>query len=180
MRIPVHNDMPQSCATCEMGDCHRVVDPAKHRDFGRTAYLTDEFSPEFDRYIQSARTAKDGLFVPLDGSRFRKQNYAWTTSGFARVQQSVLVTAVRSYRSRKLSAQGKARQLNLLATYERLAESYARKLGHDVLHVVVQQNLLPFLWKNGYLGGRTFDVLMTACPDGRIAKTSRPGTFASS
>ncbi len=163
-RIAIHNDTPQSCATCEMGDCHRVVDPAEHRDFGKTAFLVDEFSPEFDRYIGDTRTAKDELFVPLDGKRFKKANYAWNTEGFGRKRQSILVTAVRSYRSRKLAAQGSARQLNLLAMYERLAESYAKNLGYDVLHVVVQQNLLPFLWRNGHLGGRTFDVLMTALP----------------
>ncbi|MGB7209603.1 MAG: VanW family protein [Pyrinomonadaceae bacterium] len=83
-RIAVHNDVPQSCATCEMGDCHRVVNPAEHRDFGMTAFLIDEFSPEFDAYIQGARTAKDVLFAPLDGKRFKKQNYAWTTKGFGR------------------------------------------------------------------------------------------------
>lgn len=163
-RIPVHNDTPRSCATCEMGDCHRVVDPAGHRDFGINAYLTDEFSPEFDEYIQKVRTTKDVIFLPLDGARLKKQNYAWTTDGFGRVRQSLAITAVRSYRSRKLAAQGKARQLNLLAMYEKLAESYARKLRYDALHIVVQQNLLPFLWKNGHLGGRTFDVLMTALP----------------
>ncbi len=163
-RIAIHNDTPQSCATCEMGDCHRVVDPAEHRDFGKTAFLVDEFSPEFDRYIRDTKTAKDELFVPLDGKRFKKANYAWNTEGFGRKRQSILVTAVRSYRSRKLAAQGSARQLNLLAMFERLAESYAKNLGYDVLHVVVQQNLLPFLWRNGHLGGRTFDVLMTALP----------------
>ncbi|MGB7209604.1 MAG: hypothetical protein WBD27_13155 [Pyrinomonadaceae bacterium] len=81
-----------------------------------------------------------------------------------------MVTAVRSYKSRKLATQGKTRQLNLLAMYEKLAESYAQKLEFDVLHVVVQQNLLPFLWKNGHLGGRTFDVLMTALPMSEIQK----------
>ena len=169
-RIAVHNDVPQSCATCEMGDCHRVVNPAEHRDFGKTAFLVDEFSHEFDSYIQDKRTAKDELFAPLDGTRFKKQNYAWTTKGFSGFRQSLMVTAVRSYRSRKLVAQGKARQLNLLAMYEKLAESYARRLDFDVLHVVVQQNLLPFLWKNGHLGGRTFDVLMTALPMTEIQK----------
>ena len=169
-RISVHNDMPQSCATCEMGDCHRVVNPAEHRDFGKTAFLVDEFSHEFNNYIQEKRAAKDELFVPLDGKRFKKQNYAWTTTGFNRFRQSLAVTAVRSYKSRKLAAQGKARQLNLLAMYEKLAESYARRLDFDVLHVVVQQNLLPFLWKNGHLGGRTFDVLMTALPMSEIQK----------
>ncbi len=163
-RIAVHNDTPQSCATCEMGDCHRVVDPAIHRDFGKTAYLVDEFMPEFDAFIQAERTNKDDLLLPLDGKRMLKANYAWSTEGFGSTKQSILVTAVRSYRSRKLAAQGKAHQQNLLAMYERLAESYARRLKYDVLHVLVHQNLLPFLWKNGHLGGRTFDVLMTALP----------------
>jgi len=169
-RIAVHNDTPQSCATCEMGDCHRVVDPAEHRDFGKTAYLVDEFAPEFDAFIQTERTGKDALFLPMDGKRFRKGNYAWTTGGFGSVNQSLGVTAVRSYRSRKLAAQGRARQLNLLAMYERLAESYARKLSFEVLHVVIHQNLLPFLWKGGHLGGRTFDVLMTALPMAELQK----------
>ncbi|MBK9154039.1 MAG: VanW family protein [Chloracidobacterium sp.] len=169
-RIAVHNDTPASCATCEMGDCHRVVDAAEHRDFGKTAYLVDEFSPEFDTFIQGARTGKDVLLLPLDGRRFRKANYAWTIRGFGSLKQSLLVTAVRSYRSRKLAAQGRARQLNLLAMYERLAESYSRRLGYDVLHVVVQQNLLPFLWKSGHLGGRTFDVLMTSLPMAELQK----------
>ena len=167
-RTVIQSDLPQSCATCEMGDCHRVVDPAEHRVFGRTAFLVDEFSPEFDCHISSTSTTKDLLFVPLDGKKFRKQNYAWTSNGFGGFRQSILVTAVRAYKSRKLAAQGKARQLNLLAMYEKLAESYARKLQFDVLHVVVQQNLLPFLWENGHLGGRTFDVLMTALPMSEI------------
>ncbi len=169
-RVPVHNDTPQSCATCEMGDCHRVVDNKTHRDFGRTAFLVDEFSPEFDTYIQGVRTGKDDLFLPLDGKRLGKANYAWTTDGFGRCSQSLLVTGVRAYRSRKLAAQGRARQLNLLAMYERLAEAYARRLSFEVLHIVVQQNLLPFLWKNGHLGGRTFDVLMTALPMAELQK----------
>jgi hypothetical protein len=54
--------------------------------------------------------------------------------------------------------------------YERLADSYATRLGYEALHVVVQQNLLPFLWKNGHLGGRTFDVLMTALPMAELQK----------
>jgi hypothetical protein len=37
-------------------------------------------------------------------------------------------------------------------------------LKYDALHLVIQQNLLPFLWNNGDLGGRTYDVLMTALP----------------
>ena len=32
------------------------------------------------------------------------------------------------------------------------------------MHVTLTQNLLPFLWRSGVLGGRTFDVLMTRLP----------------
>lgn len=155
---------PKSCATCGEESCFRNIQPAANPDFGKTAYLVDEYSPEFDSYIQSAKKEGDSLFLPLDGQRFGKSNYAWTTAGFSDVKQKPVVTAVRSYRSRKLAAQGAARQKNLLAMYEKLADSYARNLSFDALHVVVQQNLLPFLWKSGHLGGRTFDVLMTAMP----------------
>jgi glycosyltransferase involved in cell wall biosynthesis len=155
---------PNSCATCGEESCFRMVKPAASADFGKTAYLVDEYTPEFDTYIQGARKENDTLFLPLDGRRFGKANYAWTTGGFSDVKQKPVVAAVRSYRSRKLAAQGAARQKNLLDMYEKLADAYARNLSFDVLHVVVHQNLLPFLWKAGHLGGRTFDVLMSAMP----------------
>jgi len=142
---------PNSCATCEVGDCHRVMKPTADRNFGSSAYLVDEHMAEFDEYIQNTRTGDDLLCIPLDGKRFRKGNYAWTTGGFGGVKQSFFITAKRSYRSRKLAAQGATRQLNLLAMYEALAESYARKLSFDILHVTVQQNLLPYLWKSGHV-----------------------------
>lgn len=171
-RINPRNAKPAdvgSCATCEVGDCHRVVKPSKVRNFGRSAWLVDEYIPEFDEYLQGAEHSRDDLLcLPIDGKRFRKANYAWTTRGFKQVRQSFIVTAVRSYRSRKLAAQGAARQRNLLDMYEELAESYAKRLSYDCLHVTVQQNLLPFLWRNGHLGGRSFDVLMTALPMAEI------------
>ncbi len=154
-----------SCATCGVNDCFRVVKPNENLlDFGRTAFLIDEFSPEFDEYIQHQRTEKDLLLIPLDGKRFKKANYAWSTNGFKQTNQSFFVTAIRSYKSRRLAAQGASRQKNLLTMYEKLADNYAKKLSYDCLHIVVQQNLLPFLWRDGHLGGRTFDVLMTALP----------------
>lgn len=153
-----------SCATCGVDDCHRVMKPQPGKIFGTTAFLVDEFSPEVDKYIQSTRASDDVLCVPLDGKRFKKGNYAWSMDGFAKANQSMLVTAVRSYRSRKLATQGAARQKELLRMYEKLAENYAAKLSFDVLHVTVHQNLLPYLWRAGHLGGRTFDVLMTALP----------------
>jgi len=161
--------LPNSCATCGVESCFRSLKPIAG-DFGRTAFLIDEYSPEFNEYIEKARKERDEIYLPLDGKRFKKANYAWNTSGFSKAKQSFLITAIRSYKSRKLAAQGAARQKNLLAMYEKLAESYAKNLRYDVLHVVVQQNLLPFLWKSGALGGRTFDVLMNSLPMREIQK----------
>lgn len=161
---------PNNCATCGVESCFRSLKADANLDFGRAAFLLDEFAPEFDEYVQKTCGAKDFLFIPLDGKKFRKANYAWKTKGFARARQSFWVTLIRSYQSRKLAAQGAARQKSLLSTAEKLAESYAKKLTFDVTHVVVAQNLLPFLWKNGHLGGRTFDVLMNALPMDEIQK----------
>ncbi|HLM02259.1 MAG TPA: glycosyltransferase, partial [Pyrinomonadaceae bacterium] len=170
-RLPTLNQ-PNSCMTCGVGECFRSEKPpaTDSIDFGCTAFLLDEFSAEFDRYIRHTREKKDFLFVPLDGKRFKKANYAWETKGFAKTRQSLFVTFLRSYQSRKLAAQGAARQKSLLAMAEKLAESYAKHLTFDATHVVVSQNLLPFLWKNGALGGRTFDVLMTALPMSELQK----------
>lgn len=162
---------PNSCATCGVDDCFRSIKPPTNLDFGRNAFLVDEYAPEFDEYLQTTRRRKDVLFVPLDGVRFRKANYAWTKKGFAETKQSLFVTFERSYKSRRLAAQGASRQLNLLAMYQKLAESYAKSLEYDCTHLVVQQNLLPFLWQTGALGGRSFDVLMSALPMKNLQKT---------
>ncbi len=160
-----------SCAACGAGDCFRSLKPETNLNFGRTAFLVDEFSTEIDQYLQKTRIAKDVLFVPLDGKRFRKANYAWNLRGYAETKQSLLITFERSYKSRRLAAQGASRQLNLLAMYRKLAEGYAKSLKYDATHLVVQQNLLPFLWQSGVLGGRSFDVLMTSLPLEKLQKT---------
>lgn len=158
------NQNPQSCATCGVEKCFRSLKIETTPDFGATAFLVDEFSPEFDEYIQHSRKEKDVLFVPLDGAKFNKANYSWTNKGFAQTKQSIFTTFLRSYQSRQFAAQGAERQRSLLAMSEKLAKSYAEKLSYDATHLVVQQNLLPFLWSEGYLGGRTFDVLMNSLP----------------
>ncbi len=170
LKTPSTENQPNSCATCGVESCFRSLKTDANLDFGRKAFLLDEYAPEFDEYVQKTRREKDFLFIPLDGKRFKKANYAWETKGFARTRQSLLLTLTRAYKSRKLAAQGAARQKSLLTTAEKLAENYAKKLTYDATHVVVSQNLLPFLWKNGFLGGRTFDVLMNALPMNEIQK----------
>ena len=164
---PSNPERVNSCVTCDAHDCFRHVEP-KTNGFGRSSYLVDEYYPEFNNYILETRHDHDLLAIPLDGKKYRKANYAWTTAGFRHVSQSRIVTFLRAYQSRKLAVQGAARQRALLACSERLARSYSGLLTYDITHVTVSQNLLPFLWRDGYLGGRTFDVLMTALPLARL------------
>ena len=157
----------QSCVTCDEQGCFRYVE-RRETDLTRAAYLLDEYYPEFNDYIRDVRREQDLLAVPLDGKKFRKGNYAWSTENFQHVRQSRIVTLLRAYQSRKLASQGPARQQALLAHSARLARSYSGLLTYDITHVTVSQNLLPFLWRDRYLGGRTFDVLMTALPLARL------------
>lgn len=154
---------PNNCLSCNVVECFRHVAPAA-RNAGETAFLLDGFVPEFDGYIKSIRRAADRLYIPLDGARFGKPNYAWNTHGYAAVETSTLATLLRAWKSRRLADQGAARQQAMLDSAKRLAESYGRRLPPEAVHVVVAQNLLPHLWRAGHLQGRSFDVLMTALP----------------
>jgi hypothetical protein len=163
--VTVAKTAPESCASCGVQDCFRHAGQSTSTaNFGRAAYLVDEYWPEFDTYICATRQEEDLLLMPLNGNRVGKANYAWSAHAFSNVRQSSAITLLRAYQSRKLAMQGAARQRALLTFNERLASSYASLLTFDVAHVTVMQNLLPFLWRDGHLGGRTFDVLMTSLP----------------
>jgi hypothetical protein len=160
-RTAAHN----SCASCGELSCFRnIALPAKQTAFGKTAYLVDEYWQEFDDYIQNQRSEKDLLYIPIDGERFKKVNYAWKKTGFGDIKSATFATLRRALDSRKLARQGAARQQTLLNHDAVIAKRLAAQLPYDVTHLCVSQNLLPFLWRDGYLGGRTFDVLMTRLP----------------
>ena len=153
------------CVSCGQSQCFQHHKAARVLSGGyRTAYLVDENWPEFRNYIVGARQPNDALFIPLNGARWRVDRYAWPTAGFAEVHEARLATLARSWRSRRLAAQGAARQLALFESAEALAKSYAARIPHSANHVVVAQSLLPFLWRSGQLGGRTFSVLATRMP----------------
>jgi hypothetical protein len=130
----------------------------------------DAFSPEFDTYIQASRAEGDVLMLPLDGKRWRKANYAWNTFGFE-THQALVFTLARAYSSRRLAAHGAARQCALLDAQEKLAVRYAKKLAFDVEHVVVSQELAPFLWRDGHLAARCVTVLLNRLPISDLQRT---------
>jgi hypothetical protein len=153
------------CASCVAEQCFRHV--ALHRqapDVGRTAFLLDAFWPEYDAYVGAVAARRDVVFLPIDGMRRGLQNYRWSTSQIGVVRESLMLTLLRSYRSRRLAQHGAERQRALLHWARRIGDDFAARLPYDVTHLVVMQHLLPALWSGGHLGGRTYDVLMTGTP----------------
>ena len=83
-------------------------------------------------------------------------------------------TLRRSWALRRAGLQGAARRSADLASTSRIARSLARLLTPEVTSVTVAQSYLPFLWREGHLGGRQVSVLMTRLP----MCASRPGWTA--
>lgn len=158
-----------SCASCGVSQCFRHLQ-AEEASPAHTAWVVDESWPEW--LAHRRREAASGLLIrPLDGQRWRKPNYAWPIQPNERVQNLTWTTLRRAWSTRRLREQGAERQRALLAWDERLARAASRQLGAEQAHLVVAQNLLPFLWREGALGGRTFDVLMTRLPLAQLQDT---------
>lgn len=153
----------RSCMSCGKTECHRAR-PAPAALRGHRAWLVDGVWPEHDAWLGAERDPADVLMLPLDGRRLRRERYAWSSEGFAAVQQFPGIALARAIGSRRLAAQGAARQRALLRYEARLAEAMAERLPASATIVVVAQTLLPHLWRLGALGGRRFEVLMTRPP----------------
>lgn len=161
----------ESCETCGVESCFRHFESGSAPSRGITAWLVDAWWPEFDRYLHAERQSGDWLCTPLDSGRLHVGPYRWNSSGFARVRQAPLEVLHRSFVSRRLAAQGAARQQALLRFDAALARRFGQMIPATATHLVICQNLLPFLWRAGVLGGRTFDVMMTRLPLAELQAT---------
>ena len=158
--------LARSCATCGETACFRHEhDHAAHRaEAGYTAFLVDENWPEFQDYVARRHGVADALGVPLDGAKWRLPRYAWRVTGFARIAAAPRQALARTIAIRRAPAQGPARRLAELSGAERIAARLARLLTPEVTSTCVAQSLLPYLWRDGHLGGREVEVLMTRLP----------------
>ncbi|HLI66460.1 MAG TPA: VanW family protein [Caulobacteraceae bacterium] len=155
----------RSCASCGETHCHmhaRVNEAPVST--GRVAFLVDEDWPEFRSHVASAQAAGDLIGLPLDGARLGLKRYRWDTQGFADVVQAPMAALERSIAWRRIPPEGPARRAAEARTSARIAHALAAQLGPEVATLTVAQSLLPFLWREGWLGGRRFSVLMTRLP----------------
>lgn len=131
---------------------------------GITAFAPDAYWPEYDRYIASVKTDNDLFIVPAHNGYPAKTKRSWESMKGQRVL-SANAAALRRSLSYRLAGYTRANVFKTsLKADARVARSLAARIPADCTHMVVSQNLLPFLWQSGVLGGRTFDVLMTRLP----------------
>jgi len=152
---------PQSCATCANADCRlsfvsRDIAPVAER----TAFVLDEMWPELrDHVARVVKTGDQVLFPGLMGRTLPR--YAWgrgkTAAGLETVRRHLVMRKV-------ARAAGAVRQPAYIEADRGLAAALAKRIDYRARHVVVSQTLLPWLWRDGVLGGRSFDVLMTRYP----------------
>jgi len=156
----------RSCVSCDEIDCfrheHGRAAPPQATD--RRVFLGDEAWPEFQAHLSDARRPEDRLGLPLDGARLGLARYAWHVGGFAQRTSAPVQTLRRSWALRRAGLQGAARRSADLAATSRIARSLARLLTPEVTSVTLAQSYLPFLWRDGHLGGRQVSVLMTRLP----------------
>ena len=82
----------------------------------------------------------------------------------ARLHTAPLETLRHALMARRLTEQGAAQRTAQICRAEGLAQCLARALTPACEQAVVAQNLLPFLWRDGRLGGRRFRVLLSRQP----------------
>ncbi len=154
------------CYSCGNTDCFKH--PGRHAlkpENSVTTFILDDKWPEYDDYIQSIAKRNDFFILPLKNSRFIKTlRFNWTIKNTAK-GRFVPFAALRRATAMRLQSKSKNNIFSaMLQLDKQLARAMAKKIPVDTTHLVVSQNLLPFLWAEGVFGGRTFDVLMTRLP----------------
>ncbi len=164
--LPVRAAADGDCLTCGVVSCFRHPTATKLHSpaLGHSAYLLEGSWPEFQEWCSRHAHVGDAWFTPLDGIRWKKSNYSWKAPAGVSMRHQTLMTLLRSWKQRKLPAQGAVRQKFLLESQKALAEKMGREIDPKARHLVVSQTLLPHLWRAGVLGGRTFDVLVNRWP----------------
>ena len=154
-----------NCFDCGVEACFRHSSrPSNVRDVTRTAFVLDEHWLEYDDYLARAYKSKDIICIPLNGVRWNKSNYAWNLPSDCQLHTAEWETIVRAFQTRRLGEYGARRLQAQLESAEAIASHFGKRLPSEADRICVSQTLLPYLWNGGYLGGRTFDVLMTRQP----------------
>lgn len=148
---------PGNCLTCGNGACSRNA--ADRQRGGRRAFILDEVWPEYRAFLGQVRNPGDQVLAP---GLFGRARYDWGQgaghgAGLATIARHLALRLVRD-------RPGAQRQPVYLAHDRRIFAALARRLDYHADRLVIDQRFLPFAWRAGVLGGRTYDVFMVRYP----------------
>ncbi|RKR83848.1 VanW like protein [Mucilaginibacter gracilis] len=152
------------CYSCGNFGCFNYPNPDKRASAKPiTTFVLDEKWNEYNDYINKQASGDDYFIVPIHQSKFIRLNrYNWVIATNAKVKTLPLVAVKRAI-SLRLFAKGNVFKQAL--NFDRqLAKAASKNIPIECTHLVIAQNLLPFMFEYGALGGRTFDVLMNRLP----------------
>lgn len=134
-------------------------------EIATTTFIVDEKWPEFDAYLKINTTDLDKFIVPLKKSWLVKTNrYSWSAMKAAKAKSTFFEGIYRAIKLR-YAPKSKNNVFELsLGLDKKIAKAAAKKISVQTTHLLISQNLLPFIYETGALGGRTYDVLMTRLP----------------
>lgn len=161
-------------ASSKLNDCYSCGNMAcfKHHDktgveqeIATTTFILDEKWPEYDKYVSQTATKADHFILPLKKNRWIKTNrYSWAAAHPQKTKATQFQGLFRALKLR-FAPKNKNNVFELsLQLDKKIAKAAARQIPIDATHVVIAQNLLPYIYETGALGGRTFDVFMTRLP----------------
>ena len=154
------------CYSCGNLTCFKHPDRTSvKQEIAKTTFILDEKWTEYDTYVKSIATGSDSFIVPLQKNYLIKtERYNWLAMKSGKIKSTTYQGIYRAIKLR-FAPNNKNNVFELsLQLDKKIAVAATRKISIDTTHLVISQNLLPFIYETGILGGRTFDVLMTRLP----------------
>lgn len=165
-RVILSSSKLNDCFSCGNFDCFKHPDRTSiKQEKAITTFILDDKWNEFDDYIKTVSTDNDFFIVPLLKNNFIKTNrYNWTIKNPSNVR-STPFAAVQRAMALRIFSKSKSNIFSLMLRLDKnVAKAISKQIPIESTHLVIAQNLLPFLWEEGALGGRTFDVIMNRLP----------------
>lgn len=184
--------LARGCLTCDETRCfrHQPQLAGLATSIAQEAWLLASCTPEFRQWLHArALPAPPLLLTPFPITRAQQRTHpghmlhplATAPASQHQLQDRLLALRRGLWARFNANSQGK-RQASLLAGQRWLAARLQQRLGPQHVHLVVDQALLPWLWQQGALAGRSYRVLAGTLPMHDIsarldaAATRWPGT----
>ncbi len=161
----LQSDQLNDCYSCGNTSCFKH--PTKSTQIHQneiTTFILDEKWPEYDEYLSKNTSNHDHFIVPLKKNFLIKTDrYNWKYCVPKNTKATTFQGIYRAIKLRFGPKQNNTFELSLELD-KKIAIAAAKLIPIECTHLVISQNLLPYIYQSGALGGRTFDVFMNRLP----------------